>query len=414
LQVVLAGFYGAGNTGDEAILSAIVGSIRNEHPNAQFTVLSFNPSATTAAHGVQSLYRPNIGREWIRTPFAETYRAVRQADVVLIGGGGILQNVHNNMTVPRYLQTAVLAKALGMPVVYYGIGAGPIDGRIMEAQIRSVCNAGDRIIVRDEESKRQLTEVGVNGDLIEVGVDPVFDLDADGRERADDILKAEGVNMDNALLGVSVRHHELPTKSRVAIAQFLDDLSTAETEVVFVPFGKGSGVSDESVSEDIARRMKSDTTTRIVSYGHSPETVLSIVERMDFVLGMRLHSVIMAAIAGVPVLGIPYHPKVRSVLHRLGYEERHHVESPTGLAYEDLMDAYSNLEADGSQLESKTRERGDELRRKARQQSSLLETLPSRRPGYARSVMLLCSFVITTVMLRVEQFRSDVRDDHSR
>ena len=408
MHITLTGFYGAGNTGDEAILSAIIESVRSEYPDATFTVLSFDPSTTAATHDVTALYRPNFGRDWVKMPFAAMYRAVETSDVVLVGGGGILQNVHNNMNAPRYLQTAVLAKVLGTPVVYYGVGAGPIDGQVLETQVRAVCNAGDSIIVRDENSKRCLESVGVDSTPITVGADPVFALNACEPDQVDDALSADGVTADGPLFGVSVRHHELPNEARDGIAQFLDEISADGFTVVFIPFGKGQSTSDRDVSRDIARRMETDTGVHVLDDGYTPKMILGFIERMDFVLGMRLHSVIMAAATDVPVLGIPYHPKVRSALHRLGYEERHYVASPSEATHEALSDAYSTIQAE-PELEDDTREASRRLRHDARRQASSLGSISARPLGRVRATLLVCWFVVTTVLLRLSQLHSDLQ-----
>lgn len=410
MNVTITGFYGAGNTGDEAILSAIIKSVRGEYPDATFTVLSFDPSTTKAEHNVDSLYRPNFGRNWVKMRFREMYRTVERSDVVIVGGGGILQNVHNDMTVPRYLQTAVLAKALGTPVVYYGVGAGPIEGRVLEAQLRAVCNAGDSIIVRDEHSKHCLESIGIGETLIKVGVDPVFALEPVSDDRAENMLEREGVRTDRELFGVSVRHHELPEQAKEGIARFLDKVSEEQMEVVFIPFGKGAESSDRSVSKGIARRMESDNRVHVLSDKYQPEMILGFVEQMDFVLGMRLHSVIMAATAEVPVLGIPYHPKVRSTLHRLGYEERHFVKSPSGATEEALSNAYTSIKTE-SEVRENSVESSRQLKQQARQQVTALEQVVERPFGRLRSAVLLFWFGITTVLLRLTQLQSDLESD---
>ncbi|MBW9234858.1 polysaccharide pyruvyl transferase family protein, partial [Leptospira santarosai] len=57
LKIVLSGFYGLGNTGDEAILNAIVDNLRSELNNPDITVFSLSPELTAKEHGVKSVYR---------------------------------------------------------------------------------------------------------------------------------------------------------------------------------------------------------------------------------------------------------------------------------------------------------------------------------------------------------------------
>jgi polysaccharide pyruvyl transferase WcaK-like protein len=41
LKIVISGFYGLGNTGDEAILEAIIDNLRAALPNPDITVFAF-------------------------------------------------------------------------------------------------------------------------------------------------------------------------------------------------------------------------------------------------------------------------------------------------------------------------------------------------------------------------------------
>ena len=49
--------------------------------------------------------------------------------------------------------------------------------------------------------------------------------------------------------------------------------------------------------------------------------VEGILSEADFLVGMRLHSVILSARNHVPFVGLSYHPKCESVLQQLGTEE---------------------------------------------------------------------------------------------
>jgi len=58
--VVIAGYYGANNTGDEAILTGMLHVLRSQGIT-DITVLSRNPKQTAQLHGVKSIY---IGRRF--------------------------------------------------------------------------------------------------------------------------------------------------------------------------------------------------------------------------------------------------------------------------------------------------------------------------------------------------------------
>jgi polysaccharide pyruvyl transferase WcaK-like protein len=75
-HLVVSGFYGAGNAGDEAILDALIISIRKLAPDTAITVLSFDPAGTARQYGVEAVPRYNL-----RAVIA----ALRQADLLISG-----------------------------------------------------------------------------------------------------------------------------------------------------------------------------------------------------------------------------------------------------------------------------------------------------------------------------------------
>ena len=56
-KIVISGYYGFANAGDEAMLTAIIKALRSTEKTVELTVISGNPPATAARHKVNSLHR---------------------------------------------------------------------------------------------------------------------------------------------------------------------------------------------------------------------------------------------------------------------------------------------------------------------------------------------------------------------
>ena len=78
MRLVISGYFGFGNTGDEAILAGTLATLRELEPALEVTVASGDPAATEKAHGVRAV--PRAG-------FARLLRELRAADGLLSGGG---------------------------------------------------------------------------------------------------------------------------------------------------------------------------------------------------------------------------------------------------------------------------------------------------------------------------------------
>ena len=99
-KVLISGYYGFSNAGDEAMLTAIVDSLKREAPDTVITVISGHPRSTCALHDVKS-----IGR----FDFPAILRAMAGTDLLLSGGGSLLQNVTSHFSLFYYLSISLLA-----------------------------------------------------------------------------------------------------------------------------------------------------------------------------------------------------------------------------------------------------------------------------------------------------------------
>jgi polysaccharide pyruvyl transferase WcaK-like protein len=165
--------------------------------------------------------------------------------------------------------------------------------------------------VRDEYSRRLLAPL-VGGTPVERTADPVFlfapdeaplDLDAEGLGAASD-----------PLVIVSVRRWQGADRTAAALATAVDRLADAfGARVAFLPLG---GPADAEVSTVIIRRCRSNP---VLLPSYSLPQAAQVIARARFVIGMRLHALIIAARLGVPFLALPYDPKVSSLLTELTY-----------------------------------------------------------------------------------------------
>lgn len=300
-RVLLSGYYGFGNLGDEALLEVILDRIRRRFPSAQLEVLSATPQATAARHRVAST--PRWDWRAIRA-------AIARADVVLSGGGGLLQNATSLRSLLYYagiLREAIRARRKTM---VFAQSVGPLDfwGRLL---VRQFCKGLDRATVRDERSRRLLAEL-VPRTPVEQTADPVF-LYESPDESLD--LSGEGLGPESgAYAAISVRKAASLRDVRAVLARTVDSLAQRHNiRSAFLPLG---GADDAAVSTDVIRTCASSPMLL-------PEGTLanaaSILRGARVVVGMRLHSLVLAARYAVPFLAVVYDPKVTALCEDLRY-----------------------------------------------------------------------------------------------
>lgn len=115
-RLVISGYYGFGNAGDEAMLAAILEAILEVVPEADITVISGNPRHTAEKHGVKAVGRFDV---------TGIFNAIKRCDLLISGGGSLLQDVTSNRSLYYYLSIISLANMLGKKVMLYAQGMGP-------------------------------------------------------------------------------------------------------------------------------------------------------------------------------------------------------------------------------------------------------------------------------------------------
>jgi polysaccharide pyruvyl transferase CsaB len=299
-RIGLLGSYGGLNVGDEAILTSIVTSLREACPFAEIVVFSRDAGHTRLHHPVDRVVDARGGR---RSAVAEE---IAQLNLLVLGGGGLLYDTEARV----YLREVRLAQEAGVPTVAYAIGAGPLTLPEDRAAVREVVSRMARVTVRDEETKRVLEDVGI-GVPIEVVADPALLLTPEPFPA--DTLVREGVPAGSRLMGMSVReagraapnldveaYHAL----LAAVADFM--IHRYSSHILFVPMER----SDVQHSHAVLAHMVAADQARVLNGCYGPRQILGLMEHLDFVVGMRLHFLIFAGIAGVPFLPLPYAGKV--------------------------------------------------------------------------------------------------------
>ncbi|MCI9430950.1 MAG: polysaccharide pyruvyl transferase CsaB [Oscillospiraceae bacterium] len=302
-NILISGYYGFNNIGDESILRTVIDNLREKLPDVEITVLSQSPAQTAEKYGVKAARRMNL---W------DILRSVRRCDMLLSGGGSLLQDATSSRSILYYLFLLRLAQLLGKRTFIYSQGIGPISGGRNRRYTAYVLSRADGIVVRDGKSRDLLLELGVPGGLIHVTADPVLRVRAPGPELGRNILAEEGCprREDRLTVGWAV-------KSRKPNKDFLREVEKCilwlreeyGADSVLIPFFHDE---DVGICQTVAARL--DGQAGCLRKKHLSEETLSIIGCMDVLVGVRLHSLIYAAVMGTPMIGISYDPKVESFL----------------------------------------------------------------------------------------------------
>ncbi|MCF7889931.1 polysaccharide pyruvyl transferase CsaB [Candidatus Bipolaricaulota bacterium] len=342
-RITISGYYGFGNLGDEAILESLVTSLRDRFGKGEpvIVVLSNEPERTEKDHGVRATNRWN--------PVA-VFRTLKNSEVLISGGGGLLQDRTSSPSLWYYLTLLYLARILSVPAYVVGQGIGPVNKKYNELLLRGAIAGIKGFHVRDDRSAELLRSFGVGDDKLIVGGDLAFLLSGTGTDRN------EYLNYpDREIVGAALRS-DVEGRSDVlrAVSSGLDMLSE-KFDVNVVLFSTNS-LSDADLNTDL--QDSTEVPCKIIDVDHlSPAQLVEMMGDLELVIAGRLHALIFSLLSKTPVQSISYDPKMDLLI-----EELNDPDANPGLSIwqpDDLINATKYL----SDLESIYRQR-TELREK--------------------------------------------------
>ncbi len=326
-HLLIAGFYGHGNLGDEAVLSALLDQCQQTLPDVVPIVASADPDQTSVGHDVTAVDDRSV---------PALQQAAAKSDLIAIGGGGLFHDYHgvdeSTLMTGRawgltYCATwPVLARMAGRPLMIMAAGVGPLRSAIGQRLTRLVFEQADASTVRDTESRELLSAIGVDVTGIAVSADPAFLLESTDPRLVRTRLRAMGVPDGKPLISVALRQWDRTAVGRqweASVAGALDRLIEERgATVLFVPFQTqpGDPETDDIIAARVRQLMRRPDAVRMGDPDLTVSVVQGVFEASHLVLAMRLHAVILAASARAALLAIRYDDKVSHTLARLGLE----------------------------------------------------------------------------------------------
>ncbi|MGH2356424.1 MAG: polysaccharide pyruvyl transferase family protein, partial [Candidatus Limnocylindria bacterium] len=238
-------------------------------------------------------------------PTLAAVRELRRAQLLLVSGGGLIHD-HWAIVIPRYLAWSLLARALGLRIAWVGVGVGPIRRRWARRMAAAAARLAGLVTVRDAQSAAWLARIGVAA-TARVVPDPAFFCErhtgsGDGGtalivRRPVPGQAAREAAVTTAMAGLAARR--MAASGRVTILGMERDTDYA-AEVAAAAASEGAPRPD-------VRALPLD-----------PAEATAELSTLGAVVSMRLHGLILAALAGTPCVPVVYDEKVAATAARLG------------------------------------------------------------------------------------------------
>ncbi len=336
-SITILGSFSGRNAGDAAILASTISNIRNLSPKMRFEVPTLNPDFI--AKNFDSAYvHPVSILPWkfsLKFLGLPTLSSIRRTDCSLITDA-ILFDVDLYNPVFNYLfglaTIVAYAKRLGKPIFGLNCGVGPVSTKDGARLVKYICNNTQFMIVRDEYSRNLLQKIGVSKPSIIVGADSALTNQPVELSRINEIFSENGIDERRGLIGFNITKYvdswiakggQRFDKSvfQTIVAKVVDRLvEDLDVDVVFVV----TQPMDSSFVKEIINKIKNQKHINVIgsNWEYTNHELMGILGKLEVFIGMRYHSLILSSAMNVPIVGIAYTPKVKSLLKQIGQSER--------------------------------------------------------------------------------------------
>lgn len=295
-EVLLCGYYGFGNLGDELLALSLIGLLEENGVSPEkIALLSNCPERTSATLGIDCYNRWSMSEIW---------KVLKMSGSLLLGGGGLFQDSTSRRSCIYYWGLIRLALITGAIPWAFGQSVGPFRTRTGLFLARNGLSKCVILGIRDQGSMDILNEWGLKSII---SPDPVLSLRPLVREE-------ERQEFPGKLL-INIR----PWKGDLAgeMIDSLDGLDSGKfSEVLLVALSE----EDERISREFIKNKETLKGRAEVVRVRCWQDVERIWTGACAAIGMRLHFCIFSFIYSVPFTAVPYDPKVRFFANSCGMD----------------------------------------------------------------------------------------------
>ncbi len=359
-KILLSGYFGFNNLGDEAILYSMVEGLKRLG-DFEIVALSADPVGTSKKFNIRSVDRMKP---------AAVLSELKRCDLFISGGGSLFQDITSKKSIWYYMALIWLAKKIyRKKVMIYSQGIGPVNDPSNRKRLARLLEHTDIINVRDEDSRRALADMGLHKEVF-VTADTVFTLEKPDKALGKRLLAEAGIACDRPLVGIAIRPWKDSDERIVdALQKVVAHFSDQEAELILLPFYQPG---DLVISQKVADLAGARAEAHILKDRLDERQMLSVIANTDVMLSMRLHGLIFGVIGEAYPIAISYDPKVDSLMKELGMPAPATVDN---LSAEELIERLEDALSHLSERRRQTREAAERMRAEANEGLALIGTL---------------------------------------
>lgn len=300
--------------------------IRSQIPDVRILVHSIDSAYTEALADVESVTTEGLHSRVIKA--AHLIRSYAQADLFFVTGGTPIFDFRLRSRLFHF----GVPWLLRIPTVFFGIGVKPVHSRRGRYLYRFFLERSKYVSVRDPEVIDQLRSLGFNG-KIELTADSAVAMTKGREADVDFVLAKHGlgnrkfVAFTPIFLSVAepnAHYHEPIREADVenaylAMAKAADAAIVSGYDAAFIAMHRVPPDDDQEAIRAVQKLMVHPSKT--IDIEEDPVLITELIARAQALVGMRLHSLVLATSRAVPVVGIGFDMKVGGYMRYVGLGE---------------------------------------------------------------------------------------------
>ncbi len=307
VKVAISGYYGFKNFGDEAILSVLINHLK-ALKNVDITVFSSDTNYTSKTYSVNAVKRFDL---------KNVIKTIQNSDVLISGGGSLLQDVTSLKSVIYYSLIIALGLLFNKKVIIFAQGIGPLNKKLSQFIVRNLLKNCSLVTVRDEKSLALLKDWNIDAKLV---CDPIYSLDVVQEFRENTI----GVQLRE----FKTMNYNLLHKLALFIANKFSD-----KKVEIFSLQESQDLELCKKFEQILKTLNPEVSTEIVT-----DDIVNKISKLSYLIAMRFHAILVALKCGIKTCAINYDVKVEKLANEAA------IPLISMEAHENLEDVYNQLE----------------------------------------------------------------------
>jgi polysaccharide pyruvyl transferase CsaB len=301
-RIMISGYYGFDNFGDEAILWVLIREIKRNIRDIDIVVLSKTPEKTAYNLQVRAIDRMN---------FFKIVSELTNTNILVSGGGSLLQDVTSFLTIYYYLLIIFLARLFRVECFIYAQGIGPINRKFSRLATKFILSGIKNVSVRDNKSQLLLKELNIESDLTS---DPVW-LGLKG-DCLDVLFEIPEINNNNNVIGVNIRPWKgISVLDFQELALNISHLARKNGETLLImPLHYNYDFDICLNLYNILQTIAPEQKTVLIDKSLTPPEWEVIISKCQKVIAMRFHALVSSIYLKKELFGISYDPKVQTLM----------------------------------------------------------------------------------------------------